>query len=505
VKGDYAAAEAEFRTVVGLYPDGIAYTNLGNALTHQDKLDEAIEAYRTAIQLHPEYDKSHCALGETLRKKGEFDEAAAEYREAIRCNPEFAPHYSDLATALYQQGKLDEAIDADRTAVRLNPRRALGYYKLGGRLDAKQKLDEAAAAAALAGSGKASDDPPPDEAARRRFRIKAHDWLRADLERCTKLLSSDDAKEHVAVAQQLDHWREDPDLAGIREVNTLAKLPEAELKKWQTLWNDVDSLRKRVKASQPTAGKRIGPGKDLHSKVSTDAKPPSVRQETGPPAIPKSDFAPEKPDGFASIHKRAHELAPSKPGEAEPLFRHALEGYRKTQGPNGAMTLDLTLDLANLAHQSCRAIEAEPLFREAMEQFRERFGSDDPGTAGIMAVLATTLIQQDKYTDAEPILRECLATREKHQPDEWTTFNTHSLLGGCLLGQKKYPEAEPLIISGYEGTKSRENTIPPPGKPRLVEASERVVKLYDAWGKSELAAQWRAKLAMPSKVHRRKP
>jgi hypothetical protein len=47
-----------------------------------------------------------------------------------------------------------------------------------------------------------------------------------------------------------------------------------------------------------------------------------------------------------SVHNRAHELALSKPSEAEPLFRQALEGYRKTQGPDGAFTLDVTLDVA---------------------------------------------------------------------------------------------------------------------------------------------------------------
>ena len=162
------------------------------------------------------------------------------------------------------------------------------------------------------------------------------------------------------------------------------------------------------------------------------------------------------------------------------------------------MTLDLTLDLANLLDQTGRGAEAEPLFRAALEPVRKRFGADDPRTAGIMAPLGLSLIQQGKWAEAEPVLRECLAIREKIQPDEWTTFNTRSLLGGSLLGQKKYAEAEPLIVSGYEGMKAREAKIPPPGKPRFTDAAERVVKLYEAWGKKDKAAEWRAKLAKPS-------
>ena len=75
-----------------------------------------------------------------------------------------------------------------------------------------------------------------------------------------------------------------------------------------------------------------------------------------------------------------------------------------------------------------------------------------------------------------------------------TTFNTQSLLGGSLLGQKNYAGAEPLLLAGYEGMKEREAKIPPQGKPRLTEALERLVQLYDAWGKPDEAAAWRKRL-----------
>jgi hypothetical protein len=68
------------------------------------------------------------------------------------------------------------------------------------------------------------------------------------------------------------------------------------------------------------------------------------------------------------------------------------------------------------------------------------------------------------------------------------------MLGNALLGQKKYAEAEPLLIAGYEGMKQREATIPPEGKPRVTEALERVVQLYEATNKPDEAAKWRKKL-----------
>jgi hypothetical protein len=42
--------------------------------------------------------------------------------------------------------------------------------------------------------------------------------------------------------------------------------------------------------------------------------------------------------------------------------------------------------------------------------------------------------------------------------------------------------------------KEREKTIPPQGKPRLPEAAERLVQLYEATGKKDEAAKWRKEL-----------
>jgi hypothetical protein len=161
--------------------------------------------------------------------------------------------------------------------------------------------------------------------------------------------------------------------------------------------------------------------------------------------------------------------------------------------------------LANLLDQAGRGPEAEPLFRAGLEAARKRFGADDPRTAGIMAARGLSLVRQGRWAEAEAILRECLAIRERSQPDESTTFNTRSLLGGTLLGQKKYAEAEPLIVSGYEGMKAREARIPRPSKPSFTEAAERVVRLYEEWGKKEKAAEWRTRLAKPTDGTRNEP
>jgi hypothetical protein len=96
--------------------------------------------------------------------------------------------------------------------------------------------------------------------------------------------------------------------------------------------------------------------------------------------------------------------------------------------------------------------------------------------------------------DAEPILRECLAIRQKQTPDDWTTFNTKSLLGAALLGQKKYADAEPLLLAGYDGMKKALGQTAAERQGRLIENLECLVKLYDAWDKKDKASEWRKKL-----------
>jgi hypothetical protein len=113
-----------------------------------------------------------------------------------------------------------------------------------------------------------------------------------------------------------------------------------------------------------------------------------------------------------------------------------------------------------------------------------------------MAVLGQSYLKLHRYTEAEALLRECLAVPEEIKDEAWVRSVTRSQLGGAMLGRKQYSEAEPLLLSGYEGMRTEEARIPASRKSELREAAERVVQLYEAWGKPEKAAEWRAKLGL---------
>ena len=62
------------------------------------------------------------------------------------------------------------------------------------------------------------------------------------------------------------------------------------------------------------------------------------------------------------------------------------------------------------------------------------------------------------------------------------------MLGACLTAEGRYAEAEALLLrahAGLESSRGRDHE-------RTVEARQRLVALYEAWGRPDRAARWRA-------------
>jgi tetratricopeptide (TPR) repeat protein/tRNA A-37 threonylcarbamoyl transferase component Bud32 len=188
------------------------------------------------------------------------------------------------------------------------------------------------------------------------------------------------------------------------------------------------------------------------------------------------------------------------------LLEQVVKDLRAKVGPDHPNTLKVEQNLADAYAAAGTHATAETLLRDVVERARKRFGSGDPNTTATLASLGSNLIQQRKWAEAEPTLRECLTSREKTQPDDWSTFNIRALLGASLLGQRKYADVEPLILAGYDGMKAREAKIPSRYKRCLTETAERVVQLYEAWGKDDKAAEWKARAGianLPAEVFAR--
>ena len=190
------------------------------------------------------------------------------------------------------------------------------------------------------------------------------------------------------------------------------------------------------------------------------------------------------------ILARIH-LARDDAARAEPLAAELLQACRRTRGNRHPITLYAIHFLARVYYGQGRYADATPLAAELLAERRKQARSDDRFLATALQMLGQVLLGDKKYAEAEPYLRECLAIRSRQFSDSWFYFNTQSHLGGSLLGQKKYAEAEAFLRQGYAGLRQREARITIGDRIHLTEAVERLVQLYDAWGKPDEAAKWR--------------
>jgi tetratricopeptide (TPR) repeat protein len=236
----------------------------------RDTVRQAIEAQRKALAsnpAHPTYRrfmaKHLTLLIAATRALGEFEGLALAQRQLVEL------HETDPAMAAVD-ARLKAIVKGEQQPKDVGERLQLAQraheltrYAASARLwqeafKAEPRLGDdrraghrynAACAAALAGCGQGKDDPPPSADQKVQLRRQAFDWLTTDLGAWAKELQTANKDERSGVVKSLEHWQQDPDLAGIRDDAALAKLAEAERAAIRKLWGEVDALLK--KASRP--------------------------------------------------------------------------------------------------------------------------------------------------------------------------------------------------------------------------------------------------------------
>lgn len=119
--GDYAQATDWIMRALSHHESEIFYGNLGNAFAARGMRAAAMESFRQAIALKPEYVPAHNNLGNLLRDEGRFTQAVECFETVIALQPDYAEAHNNLANALVDLGDLDAAIGAYRRALALKP------------------------------------------------------------------------------------------------------------------------------------------------------------------------------------------------------------------------------------------------------------------------------------------------------------------------------------------------------------------------------------------------
>jgi tetratricopeptide (TPR) repeat protein len=94
--------------------------------------EEAMAAYRQALEIDPGLADAHVNLGRLLHERGEAAEAERHYRLALAVRPEDATAAFNLGVALQDLGRLAEAAEAYEKALEIDRSLADAHYNLAG-------------------------------------------------------------------------------------------------------------------------------------------------------------------------------------------------------------------------------------------------------------------------------------------------------------------------------------------------------------------------------------
>ena len=115
---------------------GAGYASLG-------QLDIAVQNYKKALSIKPDYAKAHYNLGIALQELGNLDDSVRSYQSAITLEPENAQAYNNLAVVLRELEQLEDAEVICRKAIFLDPKYAEAYCTLSIILYANGDLNSA--------------------------------------------------------------------------------------------------------------------------------------------------------------------------------------------------------------------------------------------------------------------------------------------------------------------------------------------------------------------------
>jgi tetratricopeptide (TPR) repeat protein len=102
----------------------------GERYLREEAYDQAVEEFKKASQLSPQFPVPHLYLGDIFLIKGLFEEAIAEYEKAKKLNPPHPLPYLKLAKNYARKGQYDKAISEFQTLTRLHPEEAGFHYDL---------------------------------------------------------------------------------------------------------------------------------------------------------------------------------------------------------------------------------------------------------------------------------------------------------------------------------------------------------------------------------------
>lgn len=205
-------------------------------------------------------------------------------------------------------------------------------------------------------------------------------------------------------------------------------------------------------------------------------------------------LGPEHPETLDVLNNLGTAIrAGGRYSEAEHVFREVEEIRTRVLGPDHPATLASLHGLAWAYQYQGRFAEAEPIWARLLDMRRRVMSARHPDTLTGWMMLALVRLQQKRFADAESTSRELLTAYQESAPDNWRRIYTQAILGASLARERKYEEAEPILTSAYDSLVEKRDSMLAEFRPSIADWGERIVAMYQSWGRAEKAAEWREK------------
>lgn len=111
--------------------DTEAMRGLAEVLEELQLREQAMEYYRRAIEIQPDFVEAYHGLGRMLAKLNDRNQAAGYFEQALEIQPDYAAAHRDLGTLFVRENRFAEAAEHLQKAVALSPQDAESHLWLG--------------------------------------------------------------------------------------------------------------------------------------------------------------------------------------------------------------------------------------------------------------------------------------------------------------------------------------------------------------------------------------
>jgi tetratricopeptide (TPR) repeat protein len=142
--GDAARQKDLLEKLVAAYPnDERAQFTLGGHYFGQQELPQAIEHYRKATEIAPDFSPAYNILGYAYRQQGDFSNAEQAFKKYIELIPNDPNPYDSYAELLLKMGRFDDSMVQYRKALSVDPHFMASHFGISADLTYLNRPQEA--------------------------------------------------------------------------------------------------------------------------------------------------------------------------------------------------------------------------------------------------------------------------------------------------------------------------------------------------------------------------